>query len=81
MIYVKIQSGYVEKEDMASEQSNLRQAQKLLSLIAMKPAEVFDCFLKALNVTEQGHVSTKLTEKSTNGKKKLNIRSLKVTVL
>jgi len=62
---------YVEKEELTSERIHLRQTQKLLSLIAMKPAELFNNFLSALNLTGQAHVAKKLTENSTNGKEKL----------
>jgi len=59
---------YFEKEDITSQETSLRQTQKLLSLIAMKPAELFECFLAALNLTGQNHVSKKLTDNPATGK-------------
>jgi len=62
---------YIEKEDIASQKTSLRQTQKLLSLIAMKPAELFESFLEALNLTGQTHVSKQLTVNKETGKYRL----------
>jgi len=59
---------YSEWQDITSQETSLRQTQKLLSLIAMKPKETFERFLAALNSTGQTHVSRKLTDNSTTGK-------------
>jgi len=58
----------VEKESIEAAETSTRQVQILLSLVAMKPADVFDLFLDALNLTGQSHVSNVLGDKSKSGK-------------
>ena len=68
----------MEKEEIKSRGSSFSQKQKLLSLIAMKPADVFERFLKALDVSGQGHVTKILKGESLIGKTsiyKINTRS------
>jgi len=59
---------YVEREDISSGITSVHQTQKLLSLIAMKPADLFARFVRALTITGQDHVSKILTENSVAGK-------------
>ena len=52
----------MEKEDIKSRGSSFRQKHQLLSLSAMNPADVFERFLKALDLNDHGHVTKRLFE-------------------
>jgi len=60
-----------EIEDITSQRTSRRQTQKLLSLIAMKPSELFERFLEALNRTSQSFVSKKIKCNSSTGNYRL----------